>query len=185
MSDSSFPFFLYLRLSVKGTAGLTYDFGVRVWLLVVVTFFCFLNLHLWAKLGYVRIMIFYLGLTTVLLLGMTYMIFRYNAAVVESVESEAMTLAAAPQKEQSKGFTIVAFEQIFFDVLNYCMFMMCYGFSRMICQSWMWELHFWNVVYVFCITMLLIIFFMIAVAPLIPLFAALSSLPPRLNERHQ
>lgn len=185
MAKPSYPFWLYLRLSVKGTVGMMYDFGVFVWLLIVVTFFAHLMLHLWAHVGYVRIMMFYASLTTVLLLTMTFMIYDFNRKLENSIDADQAVEPGTPCPAKGTQSFLVSHEWLFFSILNYFMFMLCYGFSRMVCQTWMWELHFWNAVYITFVTLCLAIFFVLIVAPLVPLFAALSMLPPHINERHK
>jgi len=181
-----FDFLLYLRVCIKGKSDLFLEFGVFVWSLILITFYAFMTLHLHFHIAYVRIMTFYLCLTCAVLAGMTWRILNYNLEVERGLNNEEEEVMNTFQRRRSEA-SQKSFEEndwLFFAVLNYLLFMMCYGFARMICNSWMWELYFWNVVTVFCFTLGLAVFFTLVIAPLVPVFGTLSALPPNLSEKN-
>merc|ERR1740117_1912158 len=62
--------------------------------------------------------------------------------------------------------------------LEFLLFFVCYGVARMICQPWMWELHFWPVAILTGVAILSSIAFYPIVAPGIPSFIAAMAMPP-------
>lgn len=183
-----FNFLIYLRMSVNKTTSHTFDFGVFVWILIISVFWVHLALHLHAHIAYVRIMTTYLIVTIFVLVCMQLMIFKYQKEVQAEVmgeEEESELTERSRSTAQQRQQSFVNGQYVFFSVLNFLLFMMCYGFSRMICNAWMWEMYFWNVVTVFCITLCLAAFFVALIAPLVTAFGALSCLPPHLSKDHK
>merc|ERR1719482_2405497 len=73
--------------------------------------------------------------------------------------------------EKSKGFHEKHnTELIFLGVMEFALFFVCYGIARMICQPWMWELHFWAVTILTCIALISAAIFVFLVAAGIPSF---------------
>mmetsp|Transcript_34516 Transcript_34516/g.102539 ORF Transcript_34516/g.102539 Transcript_34516/m.102539 type:complete len:991 (-) Transcript_34516:30-3002(-) len=184
-----FNFLIYLRMSVNKTTSYTFEFGVFVWILIISVFWVHLALHLHAHIAYVRIMTTYLIVTIFVLVAMQLMIFKYQKEVQAEVmgerEEEEVTARSRSTARQQRHESFVSGQYVFFSVLNFLLFMMCYGFSRMICNAWMWEMYFWNVVTVFCITLCLAAFFVALIAPLVTALGALSCLPPHLSKDHK
>jgi hypothetical protein len=183
-----FNFLIYLRMSVNKTTSYTFEFGVFVWILIISVFWVHLALHLHAHIAYVRIMTTYLIVTIFVLVAMQLMIFKYQKEVQAEVmgeHAEELTARSRSTARQQRHESFVSGQYVFFSVLNFLLFMMCYGFSRMICNAWMWEMYFWNVVTVFCITLCLAAFFVALIAPLVTALGALSCLPPQLSKDHK
>merc|ERR1719498_2394356 len=75
-------------------------------------------------------------------------------------------------------------ELIFLGVMEFAVFFVCYGICRMICQPWMWELHFWPVLYLTIAAVISAILFVVIVAPAIPNFLCVMCLPPYVDEQN-
>merc|ERR1719491_2104218 len=65
--------------------------------------------------------------------------------------------------------------------LQFSLFFVCYGVARMICQPWMWELHFWVVLGLSIVALFSAVLFVFIVAPSIPSFVAVLSVPPYVD----
>merc|ERR1719213_565741 len=73
-------------------------------------------------------------------------------------------------------------EVIFLGLLQFCLFFTCYGVARMICQTWMWELHFWPVLCLTITAAVVAVLFIWLVSPAIPMFAVAMSIPPYVDD---
>merc|ERR1719498_150870 len=65
--------------------------------------------------------------------------------------------------------------------MKFALFFQCYGVARMVLQGWMWELHFWPVLFITLSAIVLAICFIIFVAPAIPNFCTAMAMPPYIN----
>merc|ERR1719263_2443852 len=75
-------------------------------------------------------------------------------------------------------------ESIVLGLLQFSLFFVCYGVARMICQPWMWELHFWPVLVLTIVAMLGACLFVILVAPSIPSFLCAMAMPPYVDHHN-
>merc|ERR1719498_1219030 len=91
-----------------------------------------------------------------------------------------LTREANHQYEQSLH-TSYDTEGIVIKLLQFTVFFTTYGIARMICQPWMWQMHFWPVLYLTIAAFILVIAFMVLAAPGIPSFCAVMALPPYVN----
>merc|ERR1719353_2202097 len=66
-------------------------------------------------------------------------------------------------------------------LLEFCLFFVCYGVARMICQPWMWELHFWPVFFLTIVAIVSAALFVFVVAPGIPSFICVMAMPPYVD----
>merc|ERR1719401_1004113 len=62
--------------------------------------------------------------------------------------------------------------------LQISLYFLCYGVSRMICQRWMWELHFQMVCIYTIVALVSGLLFILLVAPAVPAFCIAMGLPP-------
>jgi hypothetical protein len=171
-----FPLWHYLRLNIRLEVVDFFTLSWQMWAPVVLAFIVLMCLHRFAHMGYVRIM----GVFGIMLLfvisGMAWQIGAVAGAVEKSGSEEG-------QNTQQKQTVHNRFntESAWIGIMQFCLFFVCYGAARMICQSWMWELHFWPV---FCLTVLAIvsaILFVWLVAPVIPMFCAVMAMPPYVD----
>lgn len=105
----------------------------------------------------------------------------YNKSVVKEIEAEK---EPAPGPKKKSIHTEYPTECISLGLLQFAMFVVCYGVARMICQPWMWELHFWPVLCLSIGALLSAILFVHLVAPGIPSFCALQALPPYVDHEN-
>lgn len=168
----SFPFSSYLGLNIRlGTSALV-RFGSGFWLMIVVTFAGLCVCHRRYHMGYVRIMGCYLTLCFCIML---FMMFYINKNVNTIKDGKAI-------QEPAGGLhTSVNTEELVCLVLHYSLFIACYGAARVICQRWMWELHFYPVLFVTLMTIVIFLCFTFLVAPIIPSFCCVMSMPPYLD----
>merc|ERR1719491_551294 len=66
--------------------------------------------------------------------------------------------------------------------LQFSLFFVCYGVARMICQPWMWELHFWPVFTLSLVALVSAILFVWLVSPAIPNFCGAMAMPPYVDD---
>merc|ERR1719152_951600 len=72
-------------------------------------------------------------------------------------------------------------ELIALGAMQFALFAVCYGVARMICQPWMWELHFWPVFSLTIVAIFSAALFVWLVSPGIPTFCAMQSVPPYVD----
>merc|ERR1719254_456977 len=89
-----------------------------------------------------------------------------------------------PKKEWKSIHETISTETVMLCALQFAMFFVCYGIARMICQPWMWELHFQLVSCLAAISIVSALLFIWLVAPAIPVFAAVMSLPPYVDAKN-
>merc|ERR1719326_411904 len=131
-------------------------------------------LHRFAHLGYVRIMGFF-ALVTLLIIIVVAM---FSKSVVKEIREEKDPEPGAKKESIHNKYPT---EMIYLGMLQFALFVLCYGVARMICQPWMWELHFWPVVCLTVVAILSGILFVTLVSPGIPSFCALQSVPPYVD----
>jgi len=168
-SAGHFSFWKYLRVVVRKTIGGMFRFGSLVWLAIIITFVALMLLHRFAHLGYVRIMAVFMLVLVVTLGMMAYAVSWVTAQVAKTTEI-AQTGGLSSRTE-----TFVSL------LVHYTFFFLCYGAVRMTCQHWMWQLHFWPVLTLTLLTLLLVVLFAILIAPMFPSFAAAMALPPFID----
>merc|ERR1719199_2111469 len=96
-------------------------------------------------------------------------------------ESEEVDAPGTPRKEKHSIHNDYPTERILLGALQFSLFFVCYGVARMICQPWMWELHFWPVLILTIVALLSAFLFVWLVSPAIPSFCALQSIPPYVD----
>merc|ERR1719262_1246278 len=75
-------------------------------------------------------------------------------------------------------------ETIVLGLLQFSLFFVCYGVARMICQTWMWELHFWPVLTLTVVAFICAALFILLIAPAIPSFCAAIAMPPYVDKNN-
>jgi len=175
--EDKFPFWVYLRLAVRQTVDRMYQFGWFQWFVIMLTFIVLCCLHYFYHIAYIRIVIFFGAVYCAMLGLMLFLIHHVNAYVKDFKKADK-------QDEAGGGHNVheeYPVDRIFTFFLNYILFMLCYGASRMICQPWMWQLHFWPVLILTGCVVLISVCFMSLIAPRIPTFAACMSIPPYMD----
>lgn len=182
INSDRFPFMVYLALNVKRTTEHLYKFGLLVWMAILTTFAVLMVLHRYAHMGYIRIMGFFGVQLVIIFLAMGLWIQRVNRLVKTATadDSDEETRSA---RETAKGRVGTRFntESAVLLLMHYVLFFLCYGAARMICQPWMWEMHFWPVCCLTIFTIIASVVFVLVIAPMIPMFAFAMALPPNVN----
>merc|ERR1719297_163321 len=109
-------------------------FGWTIWVAIVLTFVAFALAHRFAQIGCVRIMIGIFFALVVVLVFMVGWIFRI-VGVIKNPDVQEVNQTWSLHRSTST-------ETIIISTLHYLLFFLCYGAARMICQPWMWVLHF-------------------------------------------
>jgi len=167
-----FPFWKYLILIVRASVPELLRFGLTIWLPVTMTFGVFMLVHRFLAMGYLRIM----GLFAVLVVATFLVMCRFIYKACKVAQSEDV-LAYKPGGFHER----VSTELWITSGLQYVVYMLCYGFARMICQKWMWELHFWPVLAFTIVAIVLAALFVVLVAPIIPEFNIAMGMPPYMD----
>jgi hypothetical protein len=160
-----FPLSMYLTLCVRINVAKMFFFGWVMWLPTIALFLALGLLHRFAHMGYVRIMGMF-GIVVLVILG-------YMAYLTSSIKS--------PKTSGKERIRTTSMEVVVLALLQFSLFFVCYGVARMMCQSWMWELHFWPVLALTvcaCVSAFLFIWF---IAPAIPIFCAAMAMPPYVD----
>jgi len=175
---NNFPLSKYLKMNIRMTGVQLFMFSWMMWLPVICLFLCLLLLHRFAHMGYVRIM----GVAAVVVLLMIASMGWYTKALVKSIQEKADEEDMEEMKsKEKKVHEVVSTESIVLGALEFALFFVCYGVARMICQPWMWELHFWPVLILSIVALLSAGLFVFIVAPGIPSFLCVMSLPPYVD----
>lgn len=170
-----FPFWRYLMLEIRATIPEILKFGMTIWVPVTLTFCVFMLLHRFLAMGYLRIMVFF----SVCLLALFLVMCTYIYSVCKVAQS-GQVLTYRPGSVHTRFPT----EIIVMNVLQYTIYMLCYGFARMVCQKWMWELHFWPVLALTVVAILLASLFVFIIAPIIPEFSIVMGMPPHVDRNN-
>jgi hypothetical protein len=168
---ANFPLWAYLRANVRQGTDVFFRFGVIPWTLMIVTFTLFMYLHYYKQMGYIRIMTFFLMLLVVQLLMVRWYVNRTVAALKNPDSISAKE--SIHNRVNTEGIIATS---VWFNL-----FILCYGISRVVCQPWMWELHFWVVTYLTLFTLIIAVCFCYYIAPTFPIFFAAMSLPPYID----
>jgi hypothetical protein len=181
---NNFPLSQYLKMNVRMSGMQLFLFSWTMWLPMICLFLCLLLLHRYQHMGYIRIMMFATGIVLILIMTMSYA----TKSFVEKMkkvdtdgESTPRSGSTADVKKQHTIHEDRNTEGIFLAVLEFALFFTCYGVARMICQSWMWELHFWPVLGLTIAAVVSAVVFVAFVAPAIPVFLCVMSLPPYID----
>jgi len=176
---NNFPLAKYLKESVRVQGVDLFKFSYTMWLPTIALFVVLWALHRYLHMGYIRIMGVAGSLVLLLILGMGW----YTKSLVASMQGEC-GIDSPGRYDSKKEKTIherVSTENIILAVLEFSLFFVCYGVARMICQPWMWELHFWPVFTLTIVAILSAAVFCFIVAPGIPSFIAVMSIPPYVD----
>lgn len=176
---TSFPLWAYLRANVRDGTNIFFQFGVLPWCLIIGTFVVFMYLHYYMHMGYIRIMSFFLVLLIVQLLAVVWFVRGISGALAQDLLTpRESAMKTAPRSIHTEFST----EKIIATSCFYNLFILCYGISRVVCQPWMWELHFWVAANILAWTVIMVIVFCVFIAPLFPVFLAVLSLPPYIDD---
>jgi hypothetical protein len=162
-----FPLSMYLTLCVRINVAKMFFFGWVMWLPTIGLFLALCLLHRFAHMGYVRIMGMF-GIVVLLILG-------YMAYLTSSIKSPK------PSGKEPQRIRKMSMEIVVLCLLQFSLFFVCYGVARMMCQSWMWELHFWPVLALTVLASISAVLFMWFIAPAIPIFCAAMAMPPYVD----
>lgn len=174
---SEFPLWMYLKINVRKTVARFFKFNIQMWLPVIGLFLVFMLCHRFAHMGYVRIM----GFFTLLMLGVIVGISWFTKSVAKEIQKGEPDTERLQHKEKSIH-EMYNTESLALSALQFVMFVVCYGVARMICQPWMWELHFWPVLSLTIVALLCAFLFVWLVAPAIPSFCAAMAVPPYVDD---
>lgn len=172
---ATFPIWKYLRIEVRASVVQLFHFGWIMWLPVICLFVVFMCLHRFAHMSYVRIIGFFGLVALLIIVGMSW----YCKSITRMIQKEE---PPEPGPKKRSIHNELPTECIFLGALQFALFVICYGVARMICQSWLWELHFWLVT---CSTLGAIscaFLFVYLVSPTIPNFLALQAIPPYVDD---
>jgi hypothetical protein len=169
----SFPLASYLILNIRVTTCRLFTFGWLMWLPIICLFIGLMLLHRFAHMGYVRIMCGASVLFLAILIGMSWL----TRSVKKHQEMDMQNERRQEKTLQNQLPT----ELIVLTSMQFSLFFMCYGAARMICQPWMWELHFWPVLCLTIVAVLSAALFIVIVTPAIPAFVAAMALPPYVD----
>lgn len=176
MNIAAFPFWKYLRVTVRYTLDGMTMFGWWMWLLICITFAVLMLLHYFAHIGYVRVTIVFLII--LFFFGSFMLYFMKSAESFLANHSEQDGEIRTPRASVAfKGRQAVVITEI----MQYVLFFLSYAFARVACQRWMWELHFYPVLGITIFTIFFTLFLVFAVAPVMPFFAAACYMPPYLD----
>lgn len=176
---NNFPLNQYLKVNVRMTGSELFLFSYRMWLPTICLFVCLCILHRFAHMGYVRIMGVAAVFVLVLIVGMGYVTKQLTRNIEEYGESNDKEIKLQIKKSIHERWPT---ELIVMSILEFSLFFVCYGTARMICQPWMWELHFWPVLILSIVAVLSAALFVLIVAPGIPSFLCATALPPYVDD---
>jgi hypothetical protein len=170
-SLDDFPLHEYLTICVRVNVGRMFFFGWVMWLPTIALFLALCLLHRFAHMGYVRIMGVF-GIAVLLLIA-------YMAYSIRHIREKAAAKGAHSTGDEK--VSKISSELVVLGLLQFSLFFVCYGVARMICQSWMWELHFWPVLALTVTALISAFLFVWFIAPAIPSFCAAMAMPPYVD----
>jgi len=173
LAQAEFPLWSYMRLVVRESTEPFFAFGLVPWCMIMVTFIAFTFLHYYMHMGYIRIMSCFLALFVVQMIAVIWFISGVNKALQDPESVQSLPADSIHNKYNTERMVALT---CFYNV-----FILCYGIARVVCQPWMWELHFWVVLSLAVATIIMSIFFCCFIAPLFPVFFVAMALPPYLD----
>jgi len=173
---SKFPLWHYLRLNVRMSVVELFTLSWQFWLPVVACFVIFMLCHRFAHMGYVRIMSFFGVCLLGIILSMAWKVKTATNCIHHGMETPRGTEKTVHQTMNT--------ELVYLGGLQFALFFICYGVARTICQSWMWELHFWPVLCLLVLAIMTSVLFVLLVAPAIPSFCAVMAMPPYVDPQN-
>jgi len=179
-SQTTFPFWIYIRLAVRNQTDRLFQFGLPVWACLIVTFVGLLFLHRFAHWGCVRIMGAVVLFIIALLMLMVWWIHTICSNVMKQPEPGVQRQVSTSLNEFSVHRQFSTEEGVII-CLHVLLFFVCYLAARFICMPWMWRLHFWLVLGLTCVVVLLGTAFVLFIAPLIPDFCVALAMPPYVD----
>jgi hypothetical protein len=171
----AFPLWKYLILNVRITTAGLLEFSWTMWLPVVASFLAFMLLHRFAHMGYLRIMACF-GVFTLSLVASIAWIAKRTSAMLQAEDykpNESGKHHSIHERMNTESMVLCAFQ--------FALFFVCYGVARMMCQPWMWEMHFWTVLCLTIVAGVHVVLFITLVSPAIPSFCAVMALPPYVD----
>jgi len=175
---NNLPLSAYLRMNVQAVGSELFMMKWTMWLPVIVLFMGLMLLHRYAHMGYVRIMGVSAVAVFLIIACMTYFTKSIVQKCSEDNEEDHVEDEPAPKSSIHEAFSSESFVLC---MLEFCLFFVCYGVARMICQPWMWELHFWPVFFLTIVAIVSATLFVFVVAPGIPSFICVMALPPYVD----
>lgn len=188
---SKFPFWKYLRINVRQFMDNLFAFSFYMWFSIIITFFCLCLCHYYLHVGYIRVMMGFFVVQTLSLVAAVAMVWKVNRTIAQSTggsQEGGRTLTRATTAQWREDTTDSAMKKsraIKYFVLwmvQFTLFFLCYGASRVICQPWMWQLYPMGALIVMIITFVLATVFCFLIAPVLVSFAVSMSLPPYIDE---
>jgi len=173
---NNFPLAKYLKFKMRVQGVDLFKFSWTMWVPTIGLFMILWALHRYAHMGYIRIMCFAGSVVLVLIIGMAF----FTKKLIKEFLAEPEGKPSTEVKEKSIHETLNT-EGIILHGLEFSLFFVCYGVARMICQPWMWELHFWPVLILSGVAVVASILFYVLVAPGIPSFIAAMAMPPYVS----
>merc|ERR1719379_2439862 len=122
-------------------------------------------------MGYVRIMISF----TFLVMALVTIMAWYTKSLGNTLQAET---EPSPLNTRTSLHHKVNTELLVMYAFQFTLIFLCYGVARMICQPWMWKLHFWTVLGLTAAAAAQVVHFVWLVSPGIPSFSAVMALPP-------
>merc|ERR1719265_475396 len=177
---NDFPLAKYLITNMHLNMAKLFEFGYHIWVLVMLTFVIFAFCHRLLFMGYIRIMIFFtlISILSVVCMGWFTQAIAQKTARLEASEKEAeQVVTESADSMHTKYHT----EAVVLRAMKFALFFQCYGVARMALQGWMWTLHFWPVLCLTIVALVLAVCFVIFVAPAIPNFCLAMAMPPYIN----
>jgi len=171
---NNFPLAKYLKFKMRVQGVELFKFSWTMWVPTIALFMLLWALHRYAHMGYIRIMCFAGSVVLVLITSMALL----TKNLMKEFLEEPLDKASSAISEKKSIHETLPTEGIVLHGLEFSLFFVCYGVARMICQPWMWELHFWPVAILTGVAILSSIAFYQIVAPGIPSFIAAMAMPP-------
>lgn len=171
--SQDFPLWSYMRAIIREGTEPFFAFGFVPWCMIIVTFVVFMFLHYFLHMGYIRIMAFFLGLLVFQMLAVVWFISGINKKLHDPDNVQKLPADSIHNRYNTEKIVAMS---CFYNV-----FILCYGIARVVCQPWMWELHFWVVLNLTIVAIVLAIVFCVFIAPLFPVFLVAMALPPYLD----
>jgi len=175
---NNFPLAKYLKMNMRISGVELFKFSWSMWLPTIGLFILLWALHRFAHMGYVRIMGVAGCVVLLMIACMGYFTKTLVAKMQEDKASETKPEEVSKDKSIHEKFNT---ENVMLGMLEFSLFFVCYGVARMVCQPWMWELHFWPVLTLTIVAILSAAVFVFVVAPGIPSFIGAMSMPPYVD----
>merc|ERR1719265_521329 len=140
-------FWKYLRCNVGEAVESMLRFGVRQWCNLLLSFVVLTLLHRALHIDYYPVMVFYFCLLVAFIIFMIVVVQYLRHRLEGGEQTPTPRTSCGKVVDTAHKRFLMWFRPSLGWCLQYNLFFLCFGMARLLSYRWLWELHFWPVLY--------------------------------------